>query len=70
MPDQATLQARLDEAETALHALLTGRREVSVGYDGRTVTYARTDVGALQAYIAELKSRLGMRRAAAIGMVF
>lgn len=60
MTDTATLQARLTEAEAALHDLQTGRREVSVGYDGRSVTFTQASIGQLRAYIADLKSQLGL----------
>lgn len=55
MADLATLKARLEEAEAALHALLTGRREISVGHGDKQVTYTKADVDALQAYMARLR---------------
>lgn len=56
MTDLATLQARLTEAETALHALMTGQMEVSVAFEGQQVRYTKTDVGMLKAYIIDLRS--------------
>ncbi len=59
MTDTATLQARLTEAETALHKLVMGSKEVTVSYDGKSVTFAQTDESRLRSYIAELNSKLG-----------
>lgn len=63
MPDAVTLQARLAEAEAALHALATGRREVkvefSMGDSSRAVTYTPADLPQLRAYIADLRRQLG-----------
>lgn len=56
MADLATLQARLAEAEAAEHALLTGRREISVGHGDKQVTYTKAGVSDLQSYIARLKT--------------
>lgn len=71
MADTVTLQGYLAEAEAALHALMTGQKEVSVGYDGKTVTYTKASEAGLRAYIADLRRQLGTGgRAAAIGMVF
>jgi len=55
MADLATLQARLAEAEAAEHALLTGRREISVGHGDKQVTYTKVDLPTLQAYIQRLR---------------
>lgn len=59
MVDTVTLQARLEEAETALHQLMVGAKSVRVSYDGQSVEYVLADTGRLRAYIAELKSQLG-----------
>ena len=59
MPDTATLQANLAEAETALHALMTGTSVAEATYDGKTVKYRATQIAELRAYVAELKSQLG-----------
>jgi HAMP domain-containing protein len=69
MTDTATLERRLAELEEARHALLTGKARVSVSAAGRSVTYAKADLGALNAAIAELRSALGRggRRAIGIG---
>ncbi|SLN77580.1 gpW family head-tail joining protein [Oceanibacterium hippocampi] len=70
MTDTATLEARLAEAEAALHALLTGEQvAATTDVSGRQVTYARADLGQLRAYIAGLKAELGLstgRRALAV----
>lgn len=57
--DPAVLQQRLDEAEAALHKLLTGSHVERVDYDGRMISYSKADMGTLQTYIARLKSDLG-----------
>lgn len=71
MATTAELTTRLAEAEAALHALAIGEKEVSVGYDGKSVTYTKTNMGALRAYIAELKRALGQGgRPGPIGIIF
>lgn len=59
MPDTATLQTWLTEAETALHKLETGAASVKIDYDGNTVEYTRTSTGGLRRYIRDLKRQLG-----------
>lgn len=61
MADAATLQARLAEAETALHQLMTGSKLVQVRYGDKDVRYSMADLGQLRAYIGELKSQLGLK---------
>ncbi|MBB3995298.1 hypothetical protein GGR95_002953 [Sulfitobacter undariae] len=53
-------QARLDQAEQALHDLLTGEQVVRVEYDGDMQEYTRTTEHRLRAYIQELKIDLGL----------
>lgn len=60
MTDTATLQSRLAEAETTLHALLTGTSEAVISFDGKSVTYRSTNLGELRSYIAGLKQKLGL----------
>ena len=60
MADTATLEARLAGAETALHELAIGKAAVRVAYDGKDVTFTASNAGVLRAYIAELKSQLGI----------
>lgn len=61
MTDTATLEARLAEAETALHKLLTGTKVVSVKSEVGETSYRSfaTDVEKLRGYIVELKTQLG-----------
>lgn len=72
MTDTATLEARLAEAETALHQLEIGGRVVRVrASDGKQVEYAAAEIGPLRAYVASLKRQLGkMSRGRAIGVTF
>lgn len=72
MTDTATLQARLTEAEAALHDLRIGRGIVQVrSADGEMVTYQPGDAARLSAYINGLKRQLGQRpRGQAIGVNF
>ena len=58
MPDTATLQARLTEAETAYHRLMTGVLEVEVQHEGMGVKYSMSSADRLRAYIADLRSQL------------
>lgn len=60
MADTATLQARLTEAEDALHAMMTGSQEVSVQYEGHAATFTRTSEDKLRRYIDSLKRQLGL----------
>lgn len=57
----ATLQeyeARLTQAEDALHKILTGTGVGEVWRDGRRVVFTKADAKSLRAYIAELKSTI------------
>ncbi len=71
---KATLQKWLADAQQALHELSTGAKGEAYSYtqgDGaRSVTYTRTDLGALQAHINSLMYALGMRKRRAIRPVF
>jgi len=62
LADQATLEAQITEAETALHQLVTLQKPVSVTFRGRAITYRGMSVadaeGALIRHIARLKSDL------------
>ncbi len=64
MTETATIEARLAEAEAALHKLLTGAQLVelrhSAGAVSRTGIFTPTTVGELRAYIADLKRQLGL----------
>ncbi len=60
MADLATLQAWLIAAETAKHNLLTGSLRQTVRYNGQQeVTFAKTDIAALDTYIATLRAEIG-----------
>lgn len=62
MTETTTLRQRLREAEAALHRLMIGEREVTVSVGGYgATTYAQTDRGALEAYIARLKAEIAAR---------
>jgi len=58
MTQLATLQKRLDEAETAYHALMLGDRIVSISIEGRGQSYTPADMGKLETYITRLKDRI------------
>ncbi|WP_299558702.1 gpW family head-tail joining protein [uncultured Sulfitobacter sp.] len=65
MPTEAEIekwQARLTQAEDALHELLTGAQVVRVEYDGDMQEYTRTTEDRLRAYIRELQGKLGLVR--------
>lgn len=59
MTDTAILEARLAQAEQALHDLSIGKTTASVSYDGKSVSYTQTNIGQLRGYIADLKRQLG-----------
>jgi hypothetical protein len=56
----ATLQQWLADAQSAMAALMTGRREVTVSYDGKSVTYSNASRGDLVAWILQLQKQLGI----------
>lgn len=58
MPDLATLQSNLAEAEAALHALTIGNQRVVVERQGTKITYTAANVSTLKSYIATLKSQI------------
>lgn len=70
MTDTAIKRQQLAELEAARHALLTGKARVSVGHDGKSVTYTKTTLADLNAAIMGLKSELGLGRRRAIGVRF
>jgi hypothetical protein len=49
----------LSDAEAAYHRLLTGASEVTVSYDGESVTYRAATKAQLLSYIGELRAALG-----------
>lgn len=62
MTDTATLEARLAEAETAHHKLMTGQSAATVSTEGESVSYTRARIADLERYITSLKQRLGRTR--------
>ncbi len=59
--ERTVLTKRLKEAEDALHELLTGERAmVYVGQSGERVQYQAVSTDRLRAYIADLRSQLGL----------
>lgn len=56
--DVATLQTQLSEARAALHQLVIGNKAVDVTIDGKRVSYGKTEVAQLNAYIADLRARI------------
>jgi len=63
MTDATTLQARLAEAEEALHRLLTGTAAVRLRFQERDTWFEAGDAGRLRSYIGELKAQLGLGKA-------
>lgn len=57
---QPTLQQWLSDAQSAMAALMSGRRETSVSYDGKSVTYTMADRGDLAMWIMQLQRQLGV----------
>jgi hypothetical protein len=61
------LRLQLLEAEAALHQLMIGKSVVSLSRsdsagNSRTYQYSGANIGLLQAYILDLKTRLGLIR--------
>ncbi|RVI94122.1 gpW family head-tail joining protein, partial [Sinorhizobium medicae] len=44
------------------HQMEIGRAEVSLSYNGESITYAATNIGALRQYVRDLEAKLGLRR--------
>ena len=76
MADLEILKARLEEAETARHNLMTTGTTAEVQYEGRVVKYTRADAASLDTYIRGLRDQISMaegtttRRRRAIGVTF
>lgn len=59
---RSQLQARLGEAEEALHTLLIAKSKVQVRADtGEQIVYTPADEAKLRGYIRELEHKLGLR---------
>jgi len=70
---RALLEAQLADARAALHRVVTGRAEVSLSYNGESITYSAANEGDLRQYIRELEAQLGYRtsaRARSRGVIF
>lgn len=50
-----SVEVRLQEAEDALHLLLTGTQEVRIQYDTASVQYTQANIDELRRYISLLK---------------
>lgn len=59
MADTATLEARLEEAEEALHLVLIGQSVTVTAYDGHRTEYSPAREGELRRYIGRLRRDLG-----------
>ena len=57
--ETATLEARLTEAENALHKLLLGQTVIVVSYDGHRTEFKPADESKLRRYVQELNRQLG-----------
>jgi hypothetical protein len=56
-----TSQQRLTEAEDALHRAKIGGQAVSISSaSGKSVTFDKTNLGALESYIVSLRRELGL----------
>lgn len=64
----ATLQTRLQEAEEAYHALMSGQSVAEFrDSNGELVRYTPANAFRLQAYILQLKSQLGQLQPGSLG---
>jgi len=62
------LKARLQEAETAYHQLVTGQMaSVVVDQNGERVEYVRANASRLKAYIEELRNQIAALEGKPIG---
>ena len=56
-----TVQEMYDEAMTARHRILVGKRAVTISSTGgKSVTYDATNLAALESYIVGLRRQLGL----------
>jgi|DEB19_MinimDraft_3_1074340.scaffolds.fasta_scaffold04617_5 hypothetical protein len=68
MTTLATLQTRLSEAEEALHAILTGTKEVSLEFgSGRKIAYNQGSISELRGYIARLTDQIAVLQGTGAG---
>lgn len=52
-------EARLVEAQSALHSRLLGKQPTSLSYDGESISYATSSIAQLRAYISQIEQALG-----------
>lgn len=63
--ERQKLKARLEDAEDSFHLVMTGQSaRVFVDQNGERIEYTAANASRLQAYIATLKSQLGLLRIA------
>lgn len=65
-----TKEQQLEELETALHSLLTGKRAVHVQYGERVVKFDAGNIAELRAQIAMLKNEIAGTTRQPIGVVW
>lgn len=58
----STLQQWLTEAQFAYKQLVTGRREVTVSYEGKSTTFTNANKSDLQEWIDLLQRALGINK--------
>jgi L,D-peptidoglycan transpeptidase YkuD (ErfK/YbiS/YcfS/YnhG family) len=56
-----TLNARLTEAQTALHDLSVGKKVVKIGTADKQLAFTQADVRQLRAYIGRLQMEIAIR---------
>ena len=56
--DTTKLTALLNEAQEALHQLVTGTKAVKIERNGRKVEFKQTDIVSLKLYISDLQGSL------------
>ena len=71
MADLATLQARLAEAETALHRLVCGSRVARItGPTNTSTEFNQSNLDELRAYVGQLKNEIAAAIAPSQSRVF
>lgn len=71
--ERVAVQLQLEEARAVLHRLELGQSEVSLAYNGESVTFNAANAGDLRLYVRRLETQLGLRalaRARSRGVVF
>lgn len=71
--ERLRIEAQLAEARAALHRVEIGGAEVSLAYNGESISYSAANVANLRQYIRTLEKQLGYRaytRARSRGVVF